>query len=834
MFTSSSFLSAAIASNTPSGSGSSFRPTSTVVSRHPSSSAVAPPVRKTSPGPCARRPISRSRRRIRSASTADLTRPPYRTGRPYHERVTPWLLLLLSACGAAPAAPRAVAARPPAPARAVEVLVPQTRGAPIAALGWASDDQLVTVGEELRLWDAPSGALRGAVPLPEGGGHYLAVSPRGTSAVTLCGRTEACVIDLVDGRVRARLRTDAGGEPNTIAVPRFSPDGETVGVQCDYGISPDEGDGGVTAVCLFGLDGALRLRVEGERIWYASQPWAFRPDGGALIVTCGEGLCVHDTRTAELLATAPEPGDGTRSSLALGRGGQLLALSDAGTVYVRELASGREIARHDLPEEAGEPVSLSLSPDGRALAIGSAPAGVLRLDLDVEAAHPIGDYDGRSVSVEYGPDGTTLLVRWALEGRWGIAVHRPDGERLLEVSGAGPPAVAAFRPDGRALAFIDAGGRASVLDVAPGASPRALGVGGSSDTALAVHPDGRLAAGGHDGAVRVFGPGGELLRVLPAEPERRVLALGWVGDELLTVSAPSRPFAPLGGSVRLRRTRGAARGEPFDASLEIAPTFAAVGPGGVVAVAGTPHGGWDGQLFLLDPTALETTPEPRFLPGPVGAIAFHPRRDAALVGMHGGSLSMQTLEGEDVVLESYDGPDVTALAFRPDGARAAVGRRDGSIEVRAIPSGERVGALGAPSPPSAVTSLAPVGPDELAVGHRDGRVHVLRLPDGRLRALTPAAAAARSLAVGFGGALVEASGVLRVHRLSDGAALTLFATDAGALAAAQRVDGRERLGGDLAAAPLLRVRAGARLDAPLGPPGRGRWAPDLVAAFLRR
>lgn len=357
----------------------------------------------------------------------------------------------------------------------------------------------------------------------------------------------------------------------------------------------------------------------------------------------------------------------------------LLALFLAAPVAI----SAQEMRGHGGPVRA-----LAISADGRLALSGSFDTSAILWDIE----------RGLALAVLRGHESSVNAVAALPDGRFATAGE--DGRILLWRMGrqepdaqleghAGPVAALAASPDGGLLASASWDGTARLTPL-PGTAPPAVVRQRGPLNVIALAADGQsLITGGHDGAVRLFGPGGE---------QRRVVETG-VPVNGIVVAADGEIIAG-GADGRLRFIAG-----DFTVAREVAASGTPV-----VAVALSPDGrriaaaGIGGTVALVDRVSgrIERT---LVGPGlPVWSLAFRPgtdelvtgggdrlvRRWRASTGEHLGAVVMERPSEALARLADHPGAEVfracsACHTLDPDGGNRAgptlhgvIGRRIGS------------------------------------------------------------------------------------------------------------------------------------------------------------
>ena len=561
-------------------------------------------------------------------------------------------------------------------------------GLPGPVLGFSPDQRTaVTVhGGTLRLWDAATGAPRGA-PLQ---GHSAAVnsvafSPDGK---TLVSASEDATLRRWDAASGAALGEPWRGHEARVWSVAFSPDGKTVASG--------------------GEDTTLRLwdaatgKAAGVLAGHSSRVWslAFSPDGRTLASGSDDrSIRLWDVASGEAHG-APLPGHaGVVSSVVFSPDGKLLASGGGdNTLRLWDVATGRPQG-DALRGHTSRVWSVAFSPDGRTLASGSEDQTVRLWDAATGAPRgaPLTGHKSRVWRVAFSTDGASLLsasndhtvIRWD-------AGQAPSGGMLFAASGS-----------------MEAAASGSMAAAASGGALRSV----------AVSPDGKtLASGGDDASVHLWNLNDGSPRGAP-----------WLGH---AASVSSLAFSPDGATLASGSEDGSARlwnvatGQPRGLPWR--------GPGGQVwAVAFCPDGktlasaSSDAEVRLWDAASGQLRGAP--LHGHtqrVWSVAFSPDGKTLVSGSDDRTLRLWDVASGRPVGAALSGHSerVWSVAFSPDGKRVASASEDGSVRLwdasTGAPRGEPLlGHL------QAVTSVA-FSPDgqTLASGSDDT---TLRLWDAR-------------------------------------------------------------------------------------------------------
>ncbi len=372
-------------------------------------------------------------------------------------------------------------------------------------------------------------------------------------------------------------------------------------------------------------------------------------------------------------------------------------------------------------------IPLISTADGRLLvSTATGGAGAARTyAIDAETLRVLDRYPVSASSTAVSPDGRTLAFERAAGGGVRLLDLASGRVRTLAYPG-GDFGVGAFSPDGRTLSTWDEDGNVSLWDLDTGALTQTFELPAASGRQV-FSPDGRtLYTAGADTTATILDVEGDgrLLRpfrtdtdTYPFQPGPPSFATSRDG-RTLAVAGEDGQVDVIDGET-LRRTGGfeAFPGRSLPA-IEYSPD------GRRLAVAGR-----DGGLGLWDPGSGKRVGP--LLSAPRGAgprsevLAFGPggMLAAASTGVQNarsttpGAVRIWDIDGQKLIRPPLRlGQRVLGLAFGPDGSQLAIATPSG-VEVRDLPSGERVASL--------PTSEAPLARDDVSLAFS---------PDGRLLA----------------------------------------------------------------------------------------------------
>jgi WD40 repeat protein len=367
--------------------------------------------------------------------------------------------------------------------------------------------------------------------------------------------------------------------------------------------------------------------------------------------------------------------------------------------------------------------AVAFSPDGRLLA-GAEKDGDT-LVWSIPADRPVGTISGKPDpvnAVTFSPDGRELAT--AQDGA--VTLWRTAGLMFIRTLpvGNGPISSITFSHDDRRLAAACADHDVRVWELSRPAGTAPLVLRGHTGLVLAVafSPDGTLASGGDDGAVRLWNvQSGALLGVLNSGTAAvRTVAFSPDGQELASGGADD--------AVRLWNVRTQAQAGEL------------TGPAAAVAsVAFSPDGHTLASGDLDATIGLWSVPAP----APPGAGAIAVAGSGPGLTLATGSTSQAITLWDAGRNRSWSLPDAAALpgtttavpgpqapaslAFSPDGKTLATPAGDDRVTLWSTVSRRKIGTLTAPGPIDAVAyqpAARSGGPELLAGGSTNGNIYL--------------------------------------------------------------------------------------------------------------
>jgi WD40 repeat protein len=415
--------------------------------------------------------------------------------------------------------------------------------APVTVLAFTPHGLLTASGAHVRIVRDPGAAASVRTIRVNGAVVAAALSPDGrllAVAVKRAGRDTAAILDAGTGRPRAVLRERGIGSLG------FSADGRLLVTG-----STDK------TARLWDAHTGRRLHVLPQKGHIVAEQ--FSPDGRELVTSSADGsaavwnvrtgvrrlLLVGSTGVAEAAAYSP---DGKEIAVAFGDGVARIYSSDDGRILAP--LAGHTDAVTSVGYASGGTSIVTGSNDGT-VRLWSADAGDQLQTIDHAQSSVVARFAGADVLTVAGSTAHLL---------------RSDG-RLLERERM-PAPIVAIAAHGTAFALADEAGNLLRRTSASGTSMTS----GFGIRALAYAPDGTLIAGSRDGTIRLFAPGGAVIRsIRGAQP-------------VVELSAAAGRFAARapGGTVRVYRTDGS-----LLRTLTARAQLATIAPDGAVVATAT-------------------------------------------------------------------------------------------------------------------------------------------------------------------------------------------------------------------------------------------------------
>ena len=562
-----------------------------------------------------------------------------------------------------------------------------------------------------------------------------------------------------DGQLLAALEPAAedGSGPTTITDVAWSPDGQTLAatgaagrvwrwqvqsgeprlmdtdsLHQDWGTSVAFSPNGQYlasasrdgSVQLHHLQTGARRALAGHNGWVNQV--SFSPDGQTLVSTGEDGIVRLWTLEGEPLQTLTGH-QGRVTSARVSPDGQIIASAGAdGTVRLWTRGSGESIkvltvADGNNAASRNQINDLSFSPAGDRLAAIQASGEIHLWQLGDGSRHTLAGHRGEGRSVQFSPDGSTLLSASADET---LRLWNPAPAELLSPTGIYSVAVQPRRPDqaGEPL-FAVAGweGTITLWQPSAGQPPRAVATLQSHQTpieALAFSPDGALlASAGSDQDILIWRvTDGTRVAQLSGNPDR-VTALGFFPDGTLLASAGAGPHLNL---WPLNPDNPGTTSSPIEIPIDHAEdiTSLSFSPDGEYLATGS----YDRQTKLW---RVRSGPTPTLelldtLVGQAAAISslqFSPDGQTLATGSWDNTIQLWQLKGQGAGATATPGKTltghtggVTSLAFIPDEAGLISSGADGLVNLWHRADGELVKTLaGHQGPVRTVAVISPEG-----------------------------------------------------------------------------------------------------------------------------
>ena len=363
--------------------------------------------------------------------------------------------------------------------------------------------------------------------------------------------------------------------------------------------------------------------------------------------------------------------------------------------------------------------SVSYSPDGRHLAIGSDDKKVLIWDMESGESHLFEGHKGKVTSVAYSPDGK-FLASGDSDGKiwiWDLVCNK---SYILGEHGCSVNSVA-YSPDGKFLASGDSEGKVWIWNLVC-EEIRVLKDHEGEIRSVVFSPDGiHLAAGGANNVV--------LLWNLVSGDNRSLGGFEW-GVNSVTFSPDGSQLA-FGGFEGMIRVYDFARKVSYmlgDYNYVNIINGLAYSPDGMYLVSGS----FNRNVQIWD---LESE-KYRMLGGyedGVRSVAYSPDGAHIASGANDGNIRIRNLESEESYVLEISTGRVRSVAFSPDGKHFAWGGTDRTIRICDL-GNEEYCVLEC----QAMVEEIIFSPDgkHLASGTSDGKIRTYNLENGKSSVLT--------------------------------------------------------------------------------------------------
>jgi WD40 repeat protein/DNA-binding SARP family transcriptional activator len=357
------------------------------------------------------------------------------------------------------------------------------------------DDRTMLVGGRdgsVRFLDLVTGKSRAASALHDSAVVRASFSADGRTAIT-GGEDNRVIVWNVEGAAGETL----AGHATQITGLAISRDGQT--------LYTGALDGKVIKWDLAGAHRLGRVFTIGPDNRYEFQPYAVRPDGGVLAVGHRDGtVTLIDAHTLRALSTFRAVPEGPVRAIGYAPNRRLLVVGgDNGFLALVDPVRGKPVTR--LPGHSGPLLTPSFSADGRLMATTSPEAIVLwTLGSGKPIARPLRSSVEPLGLVSLSPDGRTLAIAHPDQGVEIIDV--PTGRRRAWLTQSETVGPTRFTPDGRYIVGGSYKGWARLWSTKTW-RPAAHVLAGHAGAVLGLStsPDGHtLATGSTDGTIRLY------------------------------------------------------------------------------------------------------------------------------------------------------------------------------------------------------------------------------------------------------------------------------------------------------------------------------------------
>ncbi|MDX2090032.1 MAG: serine/threonine-protein kinase [Kofleriaceae bacterium] len=491
--------------------------------------------------------------------------------------------------------------------------------------------------------------------------------------IVVVGTTSRQTAVVLDGQLREEARhVLSGGQPTIHA----GDDTAIIATAQDYHVLA-RGAMHVVHPCAPGMP--LRFLAP-----LAPSPTAPSPNEPAVIALCPDGKLVRADAAGKTSRDAFELGARIpAASAAVALGAHLFIGGIDARLGLVELATGRVVYATRSPVGGIRQVLATGEQD--VVLVGE--DGVALWDASAGAARAVTDTTGAEVT----RDG---VIAWGARG--GELWPAPAARRLHRVTMRGGISAVAFAPDGASLAFGDGSGQLALVTLDAG-TVRRRSLGDQVVKSIVFSPDGAMIAGGLASAhgARVFDPATLTARPGPWEdPVLGIKRLAYLApDTLLALRYSKHPVA-FNASTGARIGIDDLTGLPLD--------VAQPADGTALVVLGV-----DGETWRREGTSW------RALAPLPGASAIAITENGAVVAIASGN--GETIELRDAVTDARlgqvnaPGARIEDLALDRTGARLAIARIDGTVEVHSTSDGATVLALVAHDGRAAAVAFSPDG-----------------------------------------------------------------------------------------------------------------------------
>jgi WD40 repeat protein len=587
----------------------------------------------------------------------------------------------------------------------------------LAAVRYDPDGRGIAAGDRdgyIRMWEAGTGKERWATR-PYRTVDCLAFSPRGKLLASAGPSVDGSVVilwDPITGREVSRpVRTK-----ERIHALAFSPDGKLLAVAIpnehvvrvleaasgkpvfrveSFCTTPDglcfSPDGSLLAGP--GIDGSVRLwkaRTGEEVLRLGEHPGRgeavhFSPDGIKLAVVGPRSVGFFTVADGKMASRLDLDSRDSSGPTAYTPDGKMVLAGEVGAVRLWDVSTGKEVRR--LGRYSGSVISLSVSPDGKTVAVGSTDRAVRLMEIATGTeVFPEGLKPHIIQSASLSPDGDAVVtsVNVGKVAVWEVGSAKPrwvvSEEDDAHTSGV------SFSPDGKVIAVGCSGG-VRVRDVGTGGLVRGWQAQKGSGTSVAFSPDGRsLACTDLSNTVPISDVAAGRVRFQVSGPDR------WVKSGVYTPDGRFLATVSTEGALRLWDT---ANGE----ARRSLPTRA----GGVLGIACSPDsrmlasGGRGGEVVVWELISRGERVRLKVGANEINALAFAPGSRVVATGDSEGVIRLYDLsDGKERLRLGGHRGSVTKLEFSRDGRLLLSVSEDTTALVWEVPQSDRDGAARPP------------------------------------------------------------------------------------------------------------------------------------------
>jgi RNA polymerase sigma factor (sigma-70 family) len=581
---------------------------------------------------------------------------------------------------------------------------------------------IVTVGDELIVWDAPSGKERWRVPGRDYGFDNPPAAAYGQRAVTFSADSGRFYTPGRVGRSEIVVWETASGRHEVLRVAAPNPRGDFEGMTRSVDITSDGrmlavGNGRGLVVCdlhgkvLFEIanaHGPFHIDQNDRLLFFGDYSLGrFSPDATILAVVTSdrpEEIRLYETETGRELRRVALASRLVR--LAFSPDGKQLATTERDkAVRLYDVTTGNRAWSHivkltDIRENYTS--AIAFSPDGKNLAVCATDYRIYLMNPSTgEETAQLTGHHWYPWTLAFTADSKMLY-----SSGWDPAIRRWDvaaRKQLALPTGVRATVVVAASPDGRTLAYGDDSGAVRLVEAVHGTERRTLALPGTEYSQLLFSPDGSQLAGG--------GTSGDRVHVAVWEvPSGKVLhRWDWPKGRDPHSDVESLSFTPDGSRLAASVFRQSAA---YVWDLTIDQQIAQLAHNQVYGLSFSPDGrtlataGWDEIIRFWETETGDLRREIKVadrirdhdrkgaapaIPQPAGArddlrmyaVCFAPEGDLIATAHIGGAVRIWQAD-EMLLRTQFAVPGLFSygtMSFSPDGLWLATGASDGGLEV---------------------------------------------------------------------------------------------------------------------------------------------------------